>query len=501
MNDPILILKNLTKEFPGVKALNAVSFEIERGSVHALLGENGAGKSTLIKIIAGVYLKNDGEIILNGIPCDFTCPADAFRRGLSVIHQETSLIPELTVLQNVFLGIEVRSRRLKVLKEKWMLERYRTFCDKINFHIDPEIQARDLSVAQKKIVEILKALVRETSLIIMDEPTDSLTGKEIEHLYMVIRDLKRHGVTVIYITHYMDEVFEITDRATVMKDGAHVLTETTKDLTPGKIISAMVGRDMAGEVGANGSGAGDRPQGKPAMEVRHLTAADRIEDISFVARYGEVLGITGVIGSGKTELARALFGADRIDSGKIYVNGKRVRHSHPLEALNNGIGMLPEDRKTQGLLLEQEVYKNITLCDLQKNNRRLLNKGFEYEQSRKMVKALNIKISGLDHQVMFLSGGNQQKVVLAKWLLANPDIIILDEPTRGIDVGAKGEIYKIMKDLARQGKCIIFISSEVPEIITVADRILLMKQGRITDRFENGAGSKELFHAMLEDKE
>jgi ribose transport system ATP-binding protein len=285
-----------------------------------------------------------------------------------------------------------------------------------------------------------------------------------------------------------------------MKDGAHVLTEATKDLTPEKIISAMVGRDMAGEAGTNGSGARERAAGQAALVVNHLTAADRIYDINFEARYGEVLGITGVIGSGKTELARALFGADRVDSGEIYVNGKRVQHKHPLEALNNGIGMLPEDRKTQGLLLEQEVYKNITLCDLQKNNRRLLNRSFEYNQARKMVKALNIKISGLDHQVMFLSGGNQQKVVLAKWLLADPDIIILDEPTRGIDVGAKGEIYKIMKDLARQGKCIIFISSEVPEIITVADRVLLMKKGRITDRYENGVESKELFHAMLEDK-
>ncbi len=495
INNYILEIKNLSKKFPGVKALDNINLKIRKGDVHALLGENGAGKSTLIKIIAGVYTNDEGTIFLNNEVCQFSSPSDAFKKGLSVIHQETSLVPELTVVQNIFLGIEDLKSVFKTLDSHNMYVRYREICDKINFHIKPDLQVKELSVAEKKIIEIIKALIRNASLIIMDEPTDSLTGKEIEHLYSIIRDLKNQDVTIIYITHYMNEVFDITDRATVMKDGKHILTEDTSKLTPEKIISAMVGKEIYKNTASGSSG----KSGSVAIEVKNLSSINKFHQIGFKARYGEILGITGVIGSGKTELVRAIFGADSYDSGEILVNNCTIKQNNPNHALKNGIGMIPEDRKTDGLFLDQEVYKNLTLSFIEKNRKPvLLSKKTEAWYSKKMIEKLNIKVSGLDHKVKFLSGGNQQKVVIAKWLLADPDIIILDEPTRGIDVGAKGEIHRIMHQLSGEGKCIIFISSEIPEITTVSDTILLMKNGRIVNNYKKGISQKELFHAMLE---
>ena len=496
MNNPEILLsvKNLNKDFPGVKALDNVNLEIYKGEVHALLGENGAGKSTLIKIVAGVYNLDSGEVNLNNKPCSFHSPMDAFKKGLSIIHQETSLIPELTAIQNVFLGIE-ETGFFNSLNSKKMKTRYKQICDKIGLHINPDVQVKDLSVAEKKIIEIIKALERNASLIIMDEPTDSLTITEIERLFAIIRDLKKNNVTIIYITHYMDEVFEITDRATIMKDGRVIFTDFTKSLTAEMIISAMVGRDLH----QNFSPELSSKRGGPALEVKKLCRDKHFYDVSLTSYYGEILGITGVIGSGKTELARAIFGADFCDAGSITVNGKKITHSHPKHALKNGIGMLPEDRKTEGLILNESVIKNLTLSHLEKvKDSFLINNRREKELSHKMVQKLNIKISGLDNKTIFLSGGNQQKVVIAKWLMADPDIIIMDEPTRGIDVGAKSEIYKIMKKLSREGKSIIFISSEVPEIIDVSDRIILMRNGKTVNEYNRGITQKELMHAMLE---
>ncbi len=497
----ILEIIKINKEFPGVKALDKVSMEIRKGEVHALLGENGAGKSTLIKIIAGVYTKDSGNLIFQGEECDFSVPADAFRRGISVIHQETSLIPELSVIQNVFLGIESTSKLFRTLDAKAMRSRYAEICSNIDFHIDPDRLIRNLSVAEKKIVEIVKALLRDAALIIMDEPTDSLTGKEIDSLYRIIKDLKKHEVTIIYITHYMEEVFAITDRASIMKDGKHILTANTPDLTSKTIISSMIGREFF----FDGSEEGDFPariqSGKTAMEARTISSGSKFQEISFQARYGEIVGFTGVIGSGKTELARALFGADPISSGNLIIKDVSIKKNSPVKSLKKGVGMLPEDRKTEGLILEQEIYKNLTMSYLNKKKSRfLVNKTQEYRISKDIIKRLKIKVSELDYMVKYLSGGNQQKIVIGKWLLADPDIIIMDEPTRGIDVGSRSEIYKIIKQLAGEGKCILFFSSEVPEIIAVSDRIMLMKKGRIVGHYDKGISHDELFHAMLEER-
>ncbi|WP_033301214.1 sugar ABC transporter ATP-binding protein [Sediminispirochaeta bajacaliforniensis] len=478
MDEALLAIQNVSKNFVGVSALQSVSFSIGKGETHALLGENGAGKSTLIKIIAGVYRPSSGRILLRGNPCDFQSPFDAFCHGISVIHQETSLVSKLSVLQNIFLGNEpVKGTYIKRLDEKEMKSRWTELSRKIGVDFDPYQTVSSLSIAHQKMVEILKALAHDASLIIMDEPTDSLSSEEIEKLFRIMEDLKRQGITIIYITHFLDEVFRIADRVTILRDGRHILSKSIGELSKKEIVARMVGHSVATTIWTSES---HRRSDTAALTVEGVSSGSRLRDVSLSAYYGEVLGITGVIGSGKTELARAIFGADRLTCGTIQVAGRMRKLTSPKKAVLSGIGMMPEDRKAHGLVLKHPTYKNMSLCSLTKlSSAGIINRRKEEASCGAYRQDLNIKVTDLNQSASSLSGGNQQKVVIAKWLMANPDIILMDEPTRGIDVGAKQEIFKIIRDLADQGKCVLFFSSEVPEIVQSCDRILIMRKGSI----------------------
>ncbi len=499
--DAILTLEAVSKEFPGVRALDGVDLSVGRGEVHGLLGENGAGKSTLVKVIAGVYRRDGGRMLFDGGDRDFASPAEASAAGIAVIHQETSLIPCLSVLENVFLGIE--PRKLGVIRAAGMRRQFEDVCGRLGFHPAAQRLARELSVAEQKMTEIMKAMVRKASFIIMDEPTDALAAEEIAHLFRVIADLKKHDITILYITHYLEEVFRITDRITVLKDGRKVDTCATSAVDHGGIVRMMIGQEIAEAEGpgvqAPGSGPGTRPRGDEAIRVEGLSCKGAVYDVSFAAYHGEILGITGVLGSGKTELARLLFGADRADAGKMFVRGKQCRILSPRDAVALEIGMMPEDRKSQGLILGQEVYGNITIAALARLSRWILvDARREREAAREAVRRLDIRMARADQAVRDLSGGNQQKVVIAKWLVAEKKVLIMDEPTRGIDVGAKAEIHRIMRALADAGSCVIFISAEVPEIARVADRILVMRAGRIAEELPRGSSQERIIQCMLE---
>ena len=492
--ETLLRLQNIGKSFPGVQALDGIDLELQRGEVHALLGENGAGKSTLVKIIAGVYSKDHGSVFFDGRERDFNSPASALSAGIAVIHQETSLVPTLTVIQNIFLGIE-HTRAFRIIDERRIRQEYDRICEEFGFRLPLARQARRLSIAEQKMTEILKAMVRKASFVIMDEPTDALTGPEISHLFQIIRGLKKSGVTVLYITHYLDEVSEITDRLTVLRDGKKVATVETATVGRDDIVRMLIGSELA----AAPAGVADRTRGPEAIRAERVSRKGLVFEASFSAHQGEILGITGVLGSGKTELARLLFGADKLGSGKIFVGGRQFTPRSPRDAVRHGIGMLPEDRKSYGLILSHEVYKNLSLVALEKFLRGpVLIRARELEAVLGIIKQLDIKTTGYGQETRFLSGGNQQKVVVGKWLLSQPRVLIMDEPTRGIDVGSKAEIHRIMRDLAGQGTCILFISSEVLEIVKVCDRILVMHAGKITAEFGRGASQEEVLHSVLQ---
>jgi ABC-type sugar transport system ATPase subunit len=492
--ETLLSLKNIGKSFPGVRALDGIDLDLERGEVHALLGENGAGKSTLVKIIAGVYSKDQGSVFFDGQEREFSSPASALNAGIAVIHQETSLIPTLTVVQNIFLGIE-HTRAFRVIDERRIRQEYDRICEEFGFRLPLATKARLLTIAEQKMTEILKAMVRKASFVIMDEPTDALTGPEISHLFQIIRGLKKNGVTVLYITHYLDEVFQITDRLTVLRDGRKVATVQTSSVDRNGVVRMMIGTELA--IGS-AQAAGSR-RGPEAIRVERIGRKGFVSEVSFSAYQGEILGITGVLGSGKTELARLLFAADKLDSGGMFVGGREFVPRSPRDAVRNGIGMLPEDRKSSGLILEHELYKNLSLVVLNRFRRGpVLSRARELEAVGKIVEQLDIKTTGYNQQTKLLSGGNQQKTVVGKWLLSHPRVLIMDEPTRGIDVGSKAEIHRIMRELADQGTCILFISSEVQEIIAISDRILVMRSGKIAAEFERGASQEKIIRSMLQ---
>ena len=493
--EALLKLEGITKAFPGVQALAGVDLELQRGEVHALLGENGAGKSTLVRIVAGVYPCDQGSLWFEGRRRSFGSPAAALKAGIAVIHQETSLVAPLTVIQNIYLGIE-RRQACGILAERAIRRDYEQACARFGFRLPADRQARDLSISEQKMTEILKAMVRQARFLIMDEPTDALSGAEIGHLFRIIRELKAAGVTVLYITHYLDEVFQITDRLTVLRDGLRVATVPTASVSRGEVVRLMIGQEAGGAAPTPGS---RRPRGPEAIRAEGLGRRRAVAGVSFSGYQGEILGITGALGSGKSELGRLLFGADRADAGRVFVAGKSVVLRSPRDAVRQGIGMLPEDRKRFGLILGHEVYKNLSLSTLPKYKvGPVVLRARELEAGRRIVEQLDIKITGFHQRTGNLSGGNQQKVVVGKWLAAGPRVLIMDEPTRGIDVGSKAEIHRIMQRLADQGTCIIFISSEVPEILKVSDRALVMSGGRLVAEFGRGASQEQVLQKILQ---
>ena len=493
-------MSKLNKSFPGVKALDNIDFEIYRDEIHALVGENGAGKSTLIKLLVGVYKKDSGEIYFNNHKAEFDSPAQAFQKGISVIYQENSLIPQLTVIQNVFLGME-RFTPLGLIDEAKIYQEYLDISKKLGFKLPPHEIAKNLGIAEQKLVEILKALIHKASFIIMDEPTASLSKYEIEHLFRIIFELKSNHVSVLYITHILEEVFRIADRITVLRDGKKIKTVFTKEVNRDEVITMMVGENLKDIYLSPPTTEIKRVQ-NPVLKVENLRRKPRINGVSFEAFPGEVLGITGLTGAGKTELLRLIFGADKLEGGQILINEKPVKFNSPLDAVNHGISLVPEDRKKDALILMLELYKNITLPTLARfSDKGVLSSKKEFDATRESIKKLDIKTSGVNQVVKYLSGGNQQKVVISKWLQTEPKVLIMDEPTRGIDVKAKVEIYNIVRKLVKSGVCVIFVSSEVSEVVKVSDRILVLTRGKISGEFKRGVSQEEIMRIILkEDK-
>ena len=488
----------LKKAFPGVIALNEIDLEINKGEVHALVGENGAGKSTLIKLVVGAYKKDSGEIYFDNQKVEFTSPAQAFQSGLSVIYQENSLIPQLTVIQNIFLGVE-HFTSLGILDEKKIYEQYLSITKQLGFELPPFEKVRNLGVAEQKLVEILKALIHKVKFIIMDEPTASLSENEVEHLFRIISELKSNKISVLYITHLLGEVFKIADRITVLRDGKKINTVPIKDVNREKVVTMMVGESLKNAYTSVFTEVKKRE--KVVLQVKNLKRKPRVNGISFELFAGEVLGIAGLRGAGKTELSRLLFGADRLEDGSIIINNKPVRFRSPLDAVNHGVSLVPEDRKKDALILMLELYKNITLPTLEQfTSKGVILSGKEIAATRRAIEKLDIKTSGVKQITRYLSGGNQQKVAISKWLQANPIVLIMDEPTQGIDVKAKLEIYNIVRKLAETGVCIIFISSEVSEVVKVSDRILVLSQGKILAEFKHGISQEEIMRTMLKEE-
>ena len=487
MGDIILTMKGIDKSFPGVHALDHVDLEIRKGEVLALMGENGAGKSTLMKVLTGIYKKDSGTITYEGKEVEFANTREAQDAGVVIVHQELNMLGHLTVAQNLFIGREFMNG-VKI-DDKKMNEEAKKLFDKLNVDIDPSETMSNLTVGKQQMCEIAKAVSFDAKVIIFDEPSAALTETEIEAMFEIIRDLKKRDIAMVYISHRMDEIKVITDRVTVMRDGTYVGTIITKDSTKEDIINMMVGRVIYEDPKTQSMVAPDAPV---VLEVKNLNAGKMVQDVSFKLHKGEILGFSGLMGAGRTETARALFGADPVDSGEIYINGEKVTINSPRDAVRAGIGYLSEDRKRYGCVVQKTVAENTTMATM-KNfmNGLLINKKKEAEVAQQYVEALATKTPSVEQLVVNLSGGNQQKVVIAKWLTRDCEILIFDEPTRGIDVGAKNEIYKLMNKLASEGKSIIMISSEMTEILRMSDRIVVMCEGKKTGEIDIAEATQE----------
>ena len=481
-------MHRIDKRLPGVHALKAVSFDLQEGEVHALMGENGAGKSTLMKILSGVYQPDSGRILVEGREVTLPSPRAAQDQGIGIIHQELALMKDLTVAQNIFIGREPRLSFGRVDDAKMIRDAEALF-RVLNINIDPRRKVDGLSIARQQMVEIAKALSARSRVLIMDEPTAALTDSEINELFAMIARLKADGVGIVYISHKMDEIRRISDRVTVMRDGEYVGTVGAKETPISQIISMMVGRTLTDEVVS----IPDLTGAEVALEVKGLNRGREIRDVSFSLKKGEVLGFAGLMGAGRTEVARAIFGADPRDSGEITVHGRKAEIRSPVDAVRAGIGYLSEDRKHFGLALGMDVADNVALASMHRFTGGLGQVRDEAmrKTARDFIRSLGIRTPSERQEVRLLSGGNQQKVVIAKWLLRNCDILIFDEPTRGIDIGAKSEIYKLLADLAGEGKAIIVISSELPEILRVSHRIAVMCEGRLTGTLPGGASTTQ----------
>jgi ribose transport system ATP-binding protein len=482
-------MRSITKRFPGVVALDRVDFELERGEVHVLLGENGAGKSTLVKMLAGAYRPDEGEILLDGEAASISSATDAQKLGISTIYQEFNLVPQFTVAENIFLGRQ--PRRFRFVDRRKMREEARKLLDRMKVLVDPDALVSNLGVAQRQMVEIAKALSLNARILIMDEPTASLSGQEIERLFEIVRGLKEEEVAMIFISHHLEEVSEIGDRVTVLRDGK-VVDRVPASTKHSQLVRMMVGRSVEAQFPRQ------RPEvGEVLLEVKNLAREGVLEDVSFSLRAGEVVGVAGIVGAGRTELARAIFGVDPGEAGEVWVEGRRMERGDPREAKRRGMGFVTEDRQGQGIVPPLSVAENLGLASLERNTSAgLVDRREQRKRARKMIEDLNIRTPGPEQEIRYLSGGNQQKVVIGKWLLADSRVLIMDEPTRGIDVGAKVEIYELMNELTENGAGILMISSDLPEVLGMSDRILVMSGGRITGELSveeaNGENVMEL---------
>jgi len=482
----VLMMENISKAFPGVKALNDVQLTVRKGTVHALMGENGAGKSTLMKVLIGIYIPDSGTITFQGKTVHINDTETALKLGISMIHQELSPVPYMTVAENIFLGREPLGRWGLIDKRK-MLADTKALLSRLEIHIDPSTVMKDLSVANTQMVEIAKAISYDAGLIIMDEPTSAITEREVAHLFRMIRSLKEKGVAIIYITHKMDEVFQIADEITVFRDGKHIATVPAAQTNKNSLIAMMVGRELTSIFPKS-----EAPIGEVVLSVSNLTRKGIIHDVSFDLRRGEILGLAGLMGAGRTEVIEGIFGIKKIDSGEIRVKGQKVQINTPADAIRNGLALLTEDRKLTGIMGVLPVRDNIIVASLGSYEKRgLLNKRLINETCNREKGRLEIRTPNMDQVIKLLSGGNQQKVLVSRWLLTVPDILILDEPTRGIDVGTKAEIHRLMCKLAQDGKAIIMISSELPEILGMSDRVLVMHEGRVGGEFERKDATQE----------
>jgi ribose transport system ATP-binding protein len=497
--DLLVQMEGIDKSFPGVQALADARFELRPGEIHALVGENGAGKSTLMKVLTGIYQKDAGSIRYKGQEVDIPNPRVGRDLGISMVHQELVLAPHLTVAQNIYMGREPRGRVSFVVDEKRQVEQTAELIDRLHLRLDPRAKVRDLKVAQQQMVEIAKALSLDASVLIMDEPTAALTNTEIDELFRIIRTLKATGVGVVHISHRLEELRQISDRVTVMRDGRHVATVETAAVSIDEIISMMVGRTIFEEAPQ----LPEQPDPTVVLEVRGMSRGRAVRDVSFQLRRGEILGVAGLVGAGRTELGRLIFGADRRDSGEVLVNGRTVDIDSPATAVAYGISYLSEDRKRHGLALGLDVETNVAMASYRRFLRVLgqVNTKLTRSVAEQRVQELGIKTPSVRQKARNLSGGTQQKVVVAKWLTAETEILIFDEPTRGIDVGAKQEIYHLLNHLAAQGKSIIMISSELPEILRMSHRILVMCEGRLTGELTAAEADQEKIMTLATQRE
>ena len=482
-------MEGIYKSFPGVQAVKDCSFDLYTGEVHALVGENGAGKSTLVKILAGVYRKDSGKIFVRGKEASIVNTRSARDASIAMIHQELQLVPHLTVAMNVFIGREHRKKIRFLVDDKKSISETHKIIERMKVNLNPAARVMDLSIAEQYMVEIAKAISQNASILILDEPTAALTDTETQTLFGLIREMKSQGMGIIYISHRMEELSQIADRVTVMRDGNYIGTRNIQDITVDEIVNMMVGRTIYEATPE----LPEHPSEETVLEVKNLNRGSKIRDVSFKLRKNEILGFAGLIGAGRTEVARAIFGADPFDSGEIYVHGKKVNIKHPYDAVRQGIGYLSEDRKRYGLTLKRDVITNVMLASYNKYSKAkvFVDTKRINPTTKKMVSELDIATPSIEQMVSNLSGGNQQKVVIAKWLVRDSEILIFDEPTRGIDVGAKSEVYKLMNKLARQGKSIIMISSELPEILRMSHRVIVMCEGSITGDLNAGEATQE----------
>lgn len=487
---PLLVeMKGICKQFPGVRALDNVNFSLRPGEILGLIGENGAGKSTLMKVLTGVYPCDAGEIVYNGEKVAFKNPREAYQRGISIIFQEFNLCPNLSAMENIFLGKELVSPQTRLIDYKTMRQKAEQSFRRLKIEIDPDAPVRTLGVAQQQMVEISKALSKDTRLLIMDEPTSSLALSEIENLFEIVRELKSQGISVVFISHKLDEMLAITDRIMVLRDGANAGEVATTDTTKDQIIAMMVGRELTHFFTERRSAPGN----EVVFEVQHLFGPPNAKDVSFQVHRGEIVGLAGLVGAGRTELAKLLIGAEKKTEGRMFLHGKEVNIHLPVDAVKHGIAYVPEDRKNLGLILPMSTRNNLSMSIHAKlvNALNIINGKQEVGICNTYVNQLQIKISSLEQIVKNLSGGNQQKVVIGKWLATQPAVLILDEPTRGIDVGAKAEVHRIISQLADEGVSILVISSELPEILGLSDRVLVMHDGRITANLPKAQADQE----------